>query len=155
MQLRRARTCTDEIKHFVGAIKRRFLTLVELAKKDDAMAENIALFFCETFYNINKHLSEAAAKLPAGREGKPHITVTYKFGLLDELEEDCDEDDPDPTARFAFPSRKRSRSQLAGERPASWRRSGFITRRRGSACAERDRNPHSPLVTWTGVWPLR
>ena len=103
--IKKGATCTDEIKHFVGAIKRRFLTLVELAKKDDAMAENIALFFCETFYNINKHLSEAAAKLPAGREGKPHITVTYKFGLLDELEEDCDEDDPDPTARFAFPSR--------------------------------------------------
>lgn len=87
--VKKGATTADEIKHLAFAIKRRLNKLAELAKEGDGLVEHIASLFANCFYSLNRFLSDAAAKLPNGADGKRCISITLETELLD----DCDSDD--------------------------------------------------------------
>jgi transcriptional regulator with XRE-family HTH domain len=88
-------TLVDEIKILSFAIRQKLITFAELAKEGDGLAEPIARFLCEAFHNINRFLSEAAAKLPHAQDNKPYISIVATVQAL----ESADDDDLAPCFR--------------------------------------------------------
>jgi len=82
-------TLVDEVKMLAFAIRKKLHALAETAEEADGLVEHIANFFGQTFFTLNRFLSEAAAKLPAGSQGKQCIVIE----MLDDLDDEHVETD--------------------------------------------------------------
>jgi transcriptional regulator with XRE-family HTH domain len=92
-------TLVDEIKLLSFAVKEKLVILAEMAKEGDGMVEHIAKFFGEAFHNINRFLSEAAAKLPLAPDRRPYISIVAVAEQMKSLEKEEKEEAIARTAR--------------------------------------------------------
>jgi transcriptional regulator with XRE-family HTH domain len=89
-------TITDEIKLLAFAIRQKLITLAGMAKEGDGIVKYIANFFGDAFHNINRFLSEAAARLPCAPDRRPYISIVTMVEEMHSLEEEEKEDAKQP-----------------------------------------------------------
>ena len=58
-------TAVDDVKYHAFQIKRSLDRLAELGCRDEAVAQGVANFFGEAFFNLVKMLQDSASKLPS------------------------------------------------------------------------------------------
>jgi transcriptional regulator with XRE-family HTH domain len=71
----RNQSLAQQIKHHAVMIRSAFEKLVELAHKDDGIADGVAGLHYEVFMNVNRFLQETSEKLPLCESGKPYIRI--------------------------------------------------------------------------------
>lgn len=86
-------TIVDEVKLLAFAIRQKLIALAELAKEGDGMVEYIARFFGDAFHNINRFLSEAAARLPRAPDKRPYISIVTMVEEMRSLEKEEKEEE--------------------------------------------------------------
>ncbi|MCE5303348.1 MAG: transcriptional regulator [Planctomycetaceae bacterium] len=79
-------TITDDIKLLAFAIRQKLIKLAEMAKEGDGLVEHIANFFGEAFENINRFVSDAAARLPRKPDNSPYISIVAVAEEIQSLE---------------------------------------------------------------------
>ena len=92
-------TITDEIKLLSFAIRQKLIDLAEMAKEGDGLVEHIAKFFGDAFVNINRFLSDAAAKLPRRHDNKPHVSIITMVEEMRSLEKEEKEEEEEVVRR--------------------------------------------------------
>jgi len=80
----RGKGLAEQVKYHAVSIRRAFLELVELAHKDDLIAQGIAKLHVEAFQNINSFLQETAEKLPRSANGQPYVQVVSESHTTEE-----------------------------------------------------------------------
>jgi len=66
---------TDEVKFYAFQMKHRLDALTELAGEDRKLAEGIAGFLGEAFFNLVGMLNDSASRLPSDESDRPYIRV--------------------------------------------------------------------------------
>lgn len=80
-------TAVEKIKAHAFAIRRELDKLAECSQKDENIAEAVAAFFGEAFFNLVKGVQDASRKLPRRpKDEKPYIHISTVM-------EECDEAD--------------------------------------------------------------
>lgn len=72
---KREQTAADEIKFHAMAIKRRLSKLVSLAHADEDVAEGVAQFIGEAFFNLVRILQGSAETMPTREDETPYIKI--------------------------------------------------------------------------------
>ena len=92
---KRGGSLAEQIKHHAFSIRAAFLKLVELAHKDDTIAQGFAELHAQAFNNINRFLQETSEKLPLSPEnGHPYIRIA-QCDQIEPLDNDDDAEGDD------------------------------------------------------------
>ena len=86
--VKKGATLVDEIKMLSFAMREKLMRLAESAKEGDGLLGPVLSVFCSTFCNINKFLSQAAAKLPLGPDMKPFISIVAMVEQMNSFEKE-------------------------------------------------------------------
>jgi transcriptional regulator with XRE-family HTH domain len=96
-------TAVEKIKAHAFAIRRELDKLAECSQKDENIAEAVAAFFGEAFFNLVKGVQDASRKLPRRpKDGKPYIHISTELDERGEAQESAKE-----TAEVARPAKRR------------------------------------------------
>jgi len=71
----RNRTPVGLVKYHAFSIKRLLDRLAVLARADDKIAEGVAGFFGEAFFNLVRLLQDSARRLPKDQDDQPYIQI--------------------------------------------------------------------------------
>lgn len=94
-------TIVDEVKLLAFAIRQKLIALAGMAKEGDELVEHIAQFFGDAFHNINRFLSDAAAKLPRKPDNTPYISIITMVEDMQSLENEEKEESANRKNRAA------------------------------------------------------
>lgn len=91
----RKRTIVDEVKLHAFRIKHLLDRLAKFAERDEGIAQGIANFFGEAFFNVVKLMQDSASRLPKRDEDeRPRICIQIQElpieGAGDKLDDECD-----------------------------------------------------------------
>ncbi|HEY3965716.1 MAG TPA: helix-turn-helix domain-containing protein [Planctomycetaceae bacterium] len=77
-------TAVDRVKMHAFQIKKELERMAEVAHKDESIAEAVAGFFGEAFFNLVKLVQRASNKLPKRSNDEPYIHIGVAELLCDE-----------------------------------------------------------------------
>jgi transcriptional regulator with XRE-family HTH domain len=75
-------TLVNKIKYHALAIKRLFAELVKLAQMDERIAEGVAGFHGEAFFNLIEILRDSAKKLPRREDGTAFVDIEIETARI-------------------------------------------------------------------------
>ena len=94
-------TPAEEVKCLASAVHDRLSRMAEVANCDNEIAEGVAKFLFEAFFNFTAIVGKAAAALPQNPDGSPRVTVEFGVGVtkmprdqpksLDDATQECGE----------------------------------------------------------------
>jgi transcriptional regulator with XRE-family HTH domain len=81
--LKRGSTAVERVKMHAFAIKRELDRLAECAHKDEKIAEAVAAFIGEAFFNLVRLVHNSSRKLPNRSDEEPYIQIGMTIDELD------------------------------------------------------------------------
>lgn len=97
--MKRGATGAERVKMHAFQIKKELERMAEFAHKDENIAEAVAGFFGEAFFNLVNFVQAACGKLPKRSNDEPYIRI----GIADM---DCDDEEPPKPRQMARSTRK-------------------------------------------------